>query len=121
MVKKKLVFILVPLVAVLLVLLSGCGASMAGTYHGTSGRTTMTLSKDGTAGYGQIYSDGHTQSWHGEWEVNGNSIHIVLKSNSYHGFDLKGTVHDKDTFDLPDQRGSGSNGSWNDETFTRSN
>ncbi|MCP9309820.1 hypothetical protein [Lacticaseibacillus paracasei] len=121
MIKRKLLFIVVPLMALLLFILSGCGSSMAGTYHGTSGRTTMTLSKDGTAGYGQIYSDGHTQSWHGKWSVSGDSIHIVLKRNSGFGFDLTGTIHDKDTFELPDKSASGNNGSWNDETFTRSN
>ena len=55
-----------------------------------------------------------------KWKVSGNSIHIVLKSSSDYGFNLKGTIHDKDTFELPDQRGTGENNSWDDETFTRS-
>lgn len=120
MVKKKLAFTLVPLAAFLLVFLSGCGSSMAGTYHGTSGRTTMTLSKDGSAGYGEIVSTGHSDTWHGKWTVDGNSIHIVLKSNSDFGFNLKGTIHDNNTFELPDQKGTGDNNNWKDETFTRS-
>ena len=120
MFKKKLVFIFVPLLVIMLVTLSGCGSSMAGTYHGTSGRTTMTLSKDGSAGYGEITANGDSKTWHGKWKVSGNSIHIFLKSSSDYGFNLKGTIHDKDTFELPDQRGTGENNSWDDETFTRS-
>ncbi len=89
MFKKKLVFIFVPLLVIMLVTLSGCGSSMAGTYHGTSGRTTMTLSKDGSAGYGEITANGDSKTWHGKWKVSGNSIHIVLKSSSDYGFNLK--------------------------------
>ncbi len=33
MFKKKLVFIFVPWLVIMLVTLSGCGSSMAGTYH----------------------------------------------------------------------------------------
>ncbi|WP_434716770.1 hypothetical protein [Lacticaseibacillus paracasei] len=117
--KRKLVFIVVPLVTLMLLVLSGCGSSMAGTYRGTTGKTTMTLSKDGVAGFGELYADGHSETWHGTWTVSGNSMHIVLKRKSGNGLDLKGTVHDKDTFELPDQKGLGDNDSWNDETFTR--
>ncbi len=79
MFKKKLVFIFVPLLVIMLVTLSGCGSSMAGTYHGTSGRTTMTLSKTVVLGMEKLLLMERSKTWHGKWKVSGNSIHIVLK------------------------------------------
>lgn len=105
-------------VVVLLLTLTGCSSAAdkyAGTYKGSSGRTTLLLSSDGTAAYTQSHpgtyrsDDVATTTWEEKDGV------ITVKENDVLDYDITAKVDPNSTsllFQAPGTR-------WNDEIYTK--
>ncbi len=105
-------------VLILLLTLTGCSSSAdkyAGTYKGSSGRTTLLLSSDGTAAYTQ----GHPGTYRSDdtattkWELKDGVI--TVKKNDVLDYDIVAKVDPNSTsllFQAPGTR-------WTDEIYTK--
>ena len=100
--------------------LSACGGSSpmdqyAGTYAGSSGRTTLLLNKDGSA----FYSESHTARYKpddrgsGKWKIERNRL--VVYDNEVLGYDIYAELKGSENSLLFQS----DNDEWSEEVYTR--
>ncbi|WP_164918716.1 hypothetical protein [Actinomyces oricola] len=120
--RRTAVIVMAALPAVLA--LSACGSSSpmdqyAGTYTGSSGRTTLLLNKDGSAFYSESRTAKYEPDKRGsaKWKIEKNRL--IVYDNEALGYDIYAELRGNEKGNEDSLLFQSNNNRWNDEVYTR--